>query len=127
MLVFEEQGEKLLRQVEPLVDEQHQQLVCQFMGELRAAARATLTHGFGFHDDRFALVLLVLKDFCELRQECLKLLQIHSCNSQELFRASTKFVIEGHKFWKLNYSLAYRATGLMSLAVTFLTAITDAR
>jgi hypothetical protein len=55
------------------------------MGELRAAARAALTCGFGFDNDRFALLLLALKGLYELWQERLKLMQIHPRDSQELF------------------------------------------
>ena len=85
------------------------------MSELRAAARATPSHGFGFHDDRFPLLFLLLKGLCELWQERLKLMQIHPCHSQELFGLSTKFAIEGHRRWKLSLSLPYRATGLTSI------------
>jgi hypothetical protein len=59
--MFEEKGEKLLRQVEPLIDQKHQHPVCQLVSEWGAAACASLSHGFGFHDDCFALLLLALE------------------------------------------------------------------
>ena len=114
MLVFEEQRKKLLGQVEPIINEQHQQLVGQLVSELRATARVALSLGFSFHDERFSLVLLLLEGLCELWQERLKLVQIHPCHSQELFGISTKFAIERHRCWKLSLSLAYRATGFMN-------------
>ncbi len=90
--MFEEQSEKLLGQVESIIDEQHQHLVCQLVSELRAGARAALTSLFGFNDNRFALLLLLLKGLRELWQKGLKLMQIHSCDSQKLFRISTKYI-----------------------------------
>ena len=86
------------------------------MSELRAAARAALTCDFGFHDDRFALLLLSFKGLGELWQESLKLMQVHSRDSQELFGTSTKFAIEGHR-GKLSLSFAYRATGLVIVCI----------
>ena len=76
-------------------------------------SRRTLRRGFGLNDDRFPLVLLVLKGLRQLWQERLKLMWIHSSNGQKLFGTSTKFAIERHRCWKLSLSLAYRATGLL--------------
>jgi hypothetical protein len=83
MFGFEEQSHQLLRQVEAIIEKQHQQPVGQRIGELCAVANLTLALSSRQNDSAFTTAFELVINLSELRQESLKLMKIHASDREK--------------------------------------------
>ncbi len=77
---FEQKRHELLSEIESIIAEQHQHAVRQRVRKLCAATNLAQALLAGADNFAFAPLLGLVRGMSELRQECLKLVEVHACN-----------------------------------------------